>query len=475
VSPLWRLADLVAATGGRIVGSPAEAVTGISIDSRTIRPGEAFFAIRGDRFDGHDFVGMAVEAGAALAVVNAVWADEAGRAGLPLVAVEDDPLAALERLGVAGRARSRAAIAAITGSVGKTGTKEMLRAALAGQGSVHAAIGSFNNHWGVPLTLARMPADARFAVFEIGMNHAGEIRPLTRMVRPHVALVTTVEAVHIEFFSSVAEIAEAKAEIFEGLEPGGTAILNRDNQWFGLLAERAGAQGARVVGFGEHEEAGMRLEHLRLEEDGSDIAAQLLGRRLEYRLGAPGRHLAMNSLAALAAADALGVDAGRAAAALAGFRPPAGRGERFRLMHDSGPFVLIDESYNANPASMRAALALLGQAKPGPSGRRIAVLGDMLELGADAPRLHAELLQPLREAGADLVFLAGPLMKSLWGALPESCRGAYSEEAEELGRSLCQVVRAGDVVMVKASAGTRLKPLAEEMRRRFAPEVAASA
>ncbi|HEX2256777.1 MAG TPA: Mur ligase family protein [Afifellaceae bacterium] len=422
MSALWRLADLVAAIGGQVSGSPAEAVTGISIDSRTLQPGEAFFAIRGDRFDGHDFVDKAIEAGAALAVVGADWAAGAGRGSLPLVAVGDGPLAALERLAAARRTRSGAAIAAITGSVGKTGTKEMLRAALAGQGLVHAAVGSFNNHWGVPLSLARMPADARFAIFEIGMNHAGEIRPLTGVVRPHVAIVTTVEAVHTEFFASVEEIAEAKAEIFDGLEAGGTAILNRDNQWYDLLRARARERGARIVGLGVRPEA----------------------------------------------------DLTGAVAALAGFRPPAGRGERFVLKHRGGAFILIDESYNANPASMSAALALLGQARPGPSGRRIAVLGDMLELGAEAERLHASLLDPLRQAEADLVFLAGPLMKSLWRALPESCRGAYCETADALAPILCEQVRQGDVVMVKASAGTRLKPLVEEMRRRFAPEVHAA-
>ena len=474
MSALWQLAELIAATGGRITGRPAEAVAGISIDSRTLQPGEAFFAIRGDRLDGHDFVEKAVDAGAALAVVDAAWAAGQGRAELPLLAVEDGPLAALERLAAQARARSSAAIAAITGSVGKTGTKEMLCAALADQGAVHAAVGSFNNHWGVPLSLARMPADARFAILEIGMNHAGEIRPLTKMVRPHVAIITTVEAVHTEFFASVAEIAEAKAEIFEGLEPGGTAILNRDNRWFDLLSERARSRAARIVSFGAHAEADMRLEEVQLEEDASRIQARLLGRFLACRLGAPGRHLAMNSLAVIAAAEALGADLARAAEALAGFRPPAGRGERFELTAPGGRFVLIDESYNANPASMRAALALLGQARPGPSGRRIAVLGDMLELGRDAGRLHAEVLAPIEEAGADLVFLAGPLMKSLWRALPEGRRGAYAVTADRLGPILCEAVRAGDVVMVKASAGTRLKPLVEEMRRRFAPEVHAA-
>ena len=472
---LWQLPELAAATGGQVTGRPAETITGISIDSRSIRPGEAFFAIRGDRFDGHDFVENALTAGAAVAVVSTSWANEPGRAGLPLLSVPDGPLAALERLGAQARARTPASIAAITGSVGKTGTKEMLRTALAEQGAVHAAVGSFNNHWGVPLTLARMAAETRFGIFEIGMNHAGEIRPLTKLVRPHVTLVTTVEAVHIEFFSSVAEIAEAKAEIFDGLEPGGTAVLNRDNQWFDLLSERAGARGAHIISFGEHAEAAMRLERVRLHEDSSEIEARLFGQALHYRLGAPGRHLVMNSLGVLAAANALKADLPSAAAALARFRPPAGRGVRLRLRHERGRFLLIDESYNANPASMRAALDVLAQARPASPGRRIAVLGDMLELGGDSDRLHAELLEPVVSSGAELVFLAGPRMKSLWQALPEQCRGAYAHSAEEIGPILIEAVKPGDVVMVKASAGTRLNWVVEKMKRRFSPEVAASA
>jgi UDP-N-acetylmuramoyl-tripeptide--D-alanyl-D-alanine ligase len=474
MSALWQLSDLIAATGGRVTGRPAEAVAGISIDSRTLQPDEAFFAIRGDRFDGHDFAEKAIDAGAAVAIVDAAWAAEPGRAELPLLAVDDGPLAALERLAGQARARSSAAIAAITGSVGKTGTKEMLRTALSGEGPVHVAVGSFNNHWGVPLTLARMAADARFGIFEIGMNHAGEIRPLSRLVRPHAALVTTVEAVHTQFFASVAEIAEAKAEIFDGLEAGGTAILNRDNRWFDLLRRRAEARGARIVSFGEHAEADVRLEQVRLNEESSEIEARLSGTRVHCRLGAPGRHLAMNALAVLAAAQALGADLGRAAAALARFRPPPGRGQRFRLMHEDGPFLLIDESYNANPSSMRAALALLAHAAPVGSGRRIAVLGDMLELGEQAAALHAELAEPLAAAKADLVFLAGPLMKSLWQALPDRCRGAYAEQADALGPILSRALRPGDVVMVKASAGTRLKPIVETLKRRCAPDMAAS-
>jgi UDP-N-acetylmuramoyl-tripeptide--D-alanyl-D-alanine ligase len=405
-------------------------------------------------------------AGAAVAVVSATRRIAPESVGGPLLVVEDDPLDALERLGRAARARTNARIVAVTGSVGKTSTKEMLRCALEAVGLTHAPVGSFNNHWGVPLTLARMPQDARFGVFEIGMNHAGEIRPLAGMVRPHVALITTVEPVHIEYFASVRDIAEAKAEILEGVEPGGTAVLNRDNPWFDLLSERAWSHGARIVSFGRHAAADVRLAEWRSGPE-SEIVASVSGRPLRYTLGAPGEHMAMNSLGVLAAADALGADLAAVAEALASFRAPKGRGERVRLSHRDGPFTLIDESYNANPASMRAAIALLGEAAPGGQGRRIAVLGDMLELGREAETRHQELLSPLTAAGADLVYLAGPQMHTLWEVLPDRVRGAYATSAGELEPILVEAVRPGDVVMVKASAGTRLGPVVEALKARF--------
>ena len=274
----------------------------------------------------------------------------------------------------------------VTGSVGKTGTKEALRLALARSGETHASVASYNNHWGVPLSLARCPASARYAVFEMGMNHAGEIEPLTRLVRPHVAIVTTVEPVHLEFFGSVEAIADAKAEIFRGLEPGGAAVINRDNPQFARLAARAKSAGVeRIVSFGEHAKADARLIKCALHPDCSTVQARILGTDVTYKLGAPGRHVVLNSLAVLAAASLAGADLALAALALADLKPPSGgRGARITLDLPGGTALLIDESYNANPASMRAALALLGQAPMGPRGRRIAVLGDMLELGRAA-------------------------------------------------------------------------------------------
>jgi UDP-N-acetylmuramoyl-tripeptide--D-alanyl-D-alanine ligase len=466
VSGLWRTADLIAATSGTARDPLPKEVTGISIDSRSVQPGEAFFAIRGDRLDGHAYAGKALAAGAGLAVVENGYQPGPDEDGAELVRVADT-LRALEALGRAARARSAARIVAITGSVGKTGTKEMLKTVLSGFGTTHAPVGSFNNHWGVPLTLARMAQSTEFGVFEIGMNHAGEIRPLVKMVRPDVAIVTNVEAAHLEFFGSEMEIAQAKAEIFEGLEPGGTAIINRDNRWFDLLREHAAAAQAKILSFGAHDDAGIRLVHAEHDADGSRIEAAVMGQTLRYTLGVPGAHLVLNSLAVLAAAYALGLDPGRACKALAGVSALKGRGERFVLRLGEGEATLIDESYNANPASMRAAFAVMAQSRPHGSGRRIAVLGDMLELGEETGRLHAELLEPILAAGTDLVFLAGPVMKSLWRVLPERCRGAYAEQASGLEAILCDTIDAGDVVMVKASLGTRLGPVVDALVQRF--------
>ncbi|MGQ7793549.1 UDP-N-acetylmuramoylalanyl-D-glutamyl-2,6-diaminopimelate--D-alanyl-D-alanine ligase [Faunimonas sp. B44] len=470
MTDLWTIDDLVAATAGRLVGPPPTPVSGISIDSRTVAPRDAFFAIRGDRFDGHAFVPQALQAGAALAIVSA--GREPKDAAGPLLVVADDPLDALVRLGRAARERFAGQAIAVTGSVGKTGTKEMLRLAFSGLGQTHAPVGSFNNHWGVPLTLARMPQETRFGVFEIGMNHAGEIAPLTRLVRPHVAIVTTVEPVHIEFFPDEAAIADAKAEIFEGLVPGGAAVINRDNRWFERLAMRASEAGARIVAFGEHPEATVRLVAVELAADHSRVRASVGGQPVEYRLGAPGRHLVQNSLAVLGAAHALGADLAAVAAALAGFTAPKGRGERFALTHPDGAFTLIDESYNANPASMRAALALLHQAEPGRGGRRIAVLGDMRELGARSAELHRGLGDAVAASGADRVFLVGPEMRSLWEDLPEARRGAYAESVEAIVPILADAVRPGDVLVVKASLGTRLGLVVDDLKRRFDPGAA---
>ncbi|MEX0590915.1 MAG: UDP-N-acetylmuramoylalanyl-D-glutamyl-2,6-diaminopimelate--D-alanyl-D-alanine ligase, partial [Xanthobacteraceae bacterium] len=412
MSALWTLDALAKAMGARLDGAPAAAVSGISIDSRTMAPGEAFFAIKGDRVDGHDYVADALARGAALAVV----ADDRLAAmpkGAPL-AVVPDVLEGLRALARAARKRSDAQVIAVTGSAGKTGTKDALNLALSGDGETHVSAASFNNQWGVPLSLARLPETARFAVFELGMNHAGEIEPLTHLVRPQVAIITTVEPVHLEFFANVEAIADAKAEIFLGLERGGAAVLPRDNPQFDRLAAAARkSKVSRVVGFGEHERSEARLIDVALKPDCSTVRANILGDDITFKVGAPGRHLVLNSLAVLAAVKLADADLAKAGLALAGLVPSSGRGRRLTLDLGGGKALLIDESYNANPASMRAALDVLGQALIGKRGRRIAVLGDMLELGPDAKELHRGLAEAVIAAKVDVVFCVGPLMREL--------------------------------------------------------------
>jgi UDP-N-acetylmuramoyl-tripeptide--D-alanyl-D-alanine ligase len=359
-------------------------------------------------------------------------------------------------------------VIAVTGSVGKTSTKEALLLALSADGETHASAASYNNHWGVPLSLARMSAGAKYAVFEIGMSHAGEITPLTKLVRPHVAIITTIAAVHLEFFGSLKKIADAKAEIFAGIEPGGAAVLNRDNRQFAHLAKVAAAAGVtRIVSFGANAKADARLLRHSLQAESSTVEARILGQPVTYKLGAPGMHLVLNSLAVLAAAMLSGADLALAALALANLKPASGRGTRSTLWVPGGSALLIDESYNANPASMAAAIALLGQAPAGKQGRRIAVLGDMLELGSQGPALHRGLAAPIQAAGVDLVFCSGPLMHALWGALPSGRRGGYAETAAELEPAVLAAIRSGDAVMVKGSLGSKMGPIVKALQRQF--------
>jgi UDP-N-acetylmuramoyl-tripeptide--D-alanyl-D-alanine ligase len=471
-APLWTVDAMAAAMRAERAGALPQAIGGISIDSRSIAPGEAFFAIKGDTHDGHGFVGAALQNGAGLAVVA-----ETRRGDLPADApllIVPDVLMGLADLAAAARARSHGNIVAVTGSVGKTSTKEALRLALARDGETYASVASFNNHWGVPLSLARLPQAARYGVFEIGMNHAGEITPLTKLVRPHVAIVTTIALVHLEFFKSVDAIADAKAEIFLGVAPGGAAVINRDNAQFARLRRRAAKAGVdRVVSFGEHAKADARLVRYALQPEASTVEADILGHRVAYKIGAPGKHLVVNSLAVLAAASLVGADLALAALALAEQAPAAGRGTRIALGVPGGGALLIDESYNANPLSMRAAFALLGQAPIGARGRRIAVLGDMLELGGAGANLHRELAGAIREHGIDLVYCAGPLMATLWEALPSERRGGYAKDASALEPDVLAAVRGGDAMMIKGSFGSRMGPIVKALMRRF-PAPAAS-
>lgn len=467
MSILWTSAELAKAMDADVVGPVPDAITGASIDTRTLQAGDVFFALAGENRDGHGFVKAAFEAGAAACVV------EAGRAGdfagLGTLLAVPDVLKAMEASGRAARVRVDARIVAVTGSVGKTSTKEALRHVLSAQGRSHASVASYNNHWGVPLTLTRMPQDVAYGVFEIGMSHAGEITPLSAMVRPHVAIVTIVEAVHIENFDSVDGIADAKAEIFAGLEPGGTAIINRDNPHYERLRIHAQRCAGRIVTFGEHSEADVRATLIAPDADGVDVEALVSGRRLSYRLGTPGRHNALNSLAVLAGVEALGADVDKAAADLGGIRPVDGRGARQIIrLPGGGSFTLLDESYNANPASMRAALSILGAVRPAPGGRRIAVLGDMLELGRASPELHAGLAAALNAAKVDLLFASGPMMRHLSEAVPAAMRGAYAASSADLEPIVLDAVRANDVVMIKGSNGSRMARIVTALKNRAA-------
>jgi UDP-N-acetylmuramoyl-tripeptide--D-alanyl-D-alanine ligase len=465
--PLWTLDEVLAATKGRVMGHPRATAHGISIDSRTIEDGDIFIAIKGDTHDGHAFVSMALAKGAAFAIVAADHISALSHDGRYVVV--DDPFEAMRQLGRAARARVNARIVAVTGSVGKTSTKEALRLVLGAQGKTHAAVASFNNHWGVPLTLARMPRDVAYGVFEIGMNHAGEITPLTQMVRPHVTIITTVAPVHLEFFpeEGVVGIAKAKAEIFAGLEPGGTMIVNRDIDTFATVEAVARTVDGRLETFGATTASEHRLEKVVLATDSSSVSAHIGGHDVTYKVGAPGKHLAMNSIAVLAAAKALGADLARAALALTDLAPAKGRGARVTLDLGRGTATVIDESYNANPASMRAAIDLLGQSDVGLRGRRIAVLGDMLELGETGPKLHAELIEPLGHASIDRIYCAGPLMKSLWQVLPPDLKAAYGPTAKDIEAALVADVQPGDTIMIKGSLGSRMGPLLEALKAKY--------
>jgi UDP-N-acetylmuramoyl-tripeptide--D-alanyl-D-alanine ligase len=472
MTALWNIAELIKAIEARPFGNMPDHVTGISIDTRTLQSGEAFFAIRGDRFDGHDFVNQAMKAGAGVAIVAESKYVALGHLRIPLLLVPD-VLAALERLGVASRARAKAQIIAVTGSVGKTTTKEMLRGILSVSGKVHASAASFNNHWGVPLTLARMPADTAFGVFEIGMNHAGEIMPLVRQVRPHVALITTVAPAHLGNFDSIEGIARAKAEIFEGVVPGGYALVNRDIKQYSMLCRLAEDAGiAEIRSFGTKKGADFRLVSAATGPEGSKVNAMIGKEKISYNLPLAGAHQIVNSLAALGAATLVGADAQRSANAFAAIAPEKGRGRRHVLSGRGGEIVLIDESYNANPASMEAALGLLSTFEP--RGRRIAILGDMLELGEAAPKLHRALAKPLETAGVDLVFLAGPQMAALAGDLPAERLGGHYADATALAAALVKKLKAGDVVMVKASQGLKFATVIETLLGAF-PAVPAEA
>lgn len=465
---LWRSEDAGAATGGRV--TKPWAATGVSIDTRTLRAGELFVALKDVR-DGHDFVAAALAKGAAAALVSRI--PDGVPADAPLLIVPD-VLRALEDLGRAARARTKARVVGITGSVGKTSTKEMLRAVLGGQGRVHAAEASYNNHWGVPLTLARMPEETEFAVIEIGMNHPGEIAPLARMADLDVAMITTVAPAHLEAFDSVEGIAREKASILDGLRPGGVAVLNADIDTAPILRAKAEAVGARVVGFGTSDRAEWRILSVSLSDEATVVRATRRGEALLFKVLSPGRHFAANALGALAVAEALGCDTAIAACDIGRWSPPAGRGTRERIMMDTleeTGFDLIDDAFNANPASMAAALDVLIAAVPEngigrlAAGRRIAVLGDMLELGPQEGALHAAIARHPGLEKIAVIHCVGPRMRALWQALPRAQRGDWVETAAELAPRARALIDAGDIVLVKGSKGSKVSQVVDGLRK----------
>lgn len=462
MTALWTSEDVAKATGGQSAGTWD--VDGVCIDSRSVTAGDLFVAIQGPKFDGHEFVIEALDKGAVAAMVSKQPEDARHNVSADRLVVVKDTLKGMNDLGTAARARMPGRIVAVTGSVGKTTTKEALFLVLGRQGQCHATIGNLNNHWGVPLTLSRMPADTDFAVIEMGMNHAGEIEPLSRMTRPDVAVITAVEAVHLEFFESVAGIADAKAEIFSGVTDGGTAIIPGDNPYRDRLLAAARAQGIRnIVSFGTEKDCGYRLIAWTVTDTGTRIAADINGRRIVYDIGLPGKHMALNSLAALAVVDALGADAEQAAADLADMKPPQGRGARHSIHLANGSAVLIDESYNASPASVAAMAASLGATRR--SGRLILVLGDMLELGDAAPDLHKDLAVPISAAGVSTVHTAGPLMKHLHENLPDSLRGLHRDTSADLADVIGSEISPGDVIAVKGSFGSKMSAVVAKLQQ----------
>ncbi len=468
MAALWTSAEAAAATGGR--ATQAFEANGISIDTRSLQPGDIFIALKDVR-DGHDFVRAALDKGAAGAMVSRI--PEGCSESDPLLIVPD-VLAALTALGAAGRARAKARVIAVTGSVGKTSTKEMLRAVLAGQGRVHAAEASFNNHWGVPITLARLPKDADFAVVEIGMNHPGEIAPLARLTRPHVAMITTIAPAHLEAFDGLDGIAREKAAIFEGLEPGGIAVIPSGLSVTPILSEGA-ARAARVIRFGAEPGDDYRLTGVTLAQDTTIVKAERAGAPILFKVQTAGRHFAANALGVLAVAEAVGADPAVAACDIGQWRPPAGRGQRERIYLDivdeNLSFDLIDDAFNANPASMDAALEVLAASQPRDGigrileGRRIAVLGDMLELGPDEAAMHRAIADHPAIASVHLVHCVGPRMRALWERLPLPKRGEWHETASDLAIRAHHLADAGDVLLVKGSKGSKVSLVVDALRK----------
>ncbi|MCP4395000.1 MAG: UDP-N-acetylmuramoyl-L-alanyl-D-glutamate--2,6-diaminopimelate ligase [Alphaproteobacteria bacterium] len=451
LKPLWTIDEISNVLHRECSGKWA--ASGISIDTRTVKHGDLFVALSGDNFDGSDYIYDALRKGAVGVITNKMPEDFPENR----VFLYSDTLQALELLAEFARKRSKAKRIAVTGSVGKTSTKEMLLHALSEQGKTHATIGNLNNHIGMPLTLSRLPADADYCILEMGMNHLGEITPLSKLGQPEIALITSVAEVHMEFFKSIEEIADAKAEIFDGLIAGGTAILHADNPCYDRLCASANKKGVEnIVSFGESENADIRLKSYSVSADGISVEADVCGEVVSYSIGTIGKHWAINSLAVLALVKAIGADVKKAAASLSAITPPRGRGKRTKVQVNGGTAIIIDDSYNASPMSMKAGLEVLAQIEPENKGRRIAVMGDMLELGEKSVEMHVELKDKIAECGVDKVYTAGSNMKELFNALPSDIQGACADNSTELKHTVIEGLRAGDVVLIKGSSGSKM-------------------
>lgn len=460
LNSLWKAQEAAGATNGEAIGDWI--ASGVSIDTRTLNPGDLFTALRGPNHDGHDHVKDALDKGAAAAVVERKYSDAPSGAGLLCV---DDTEQALRDLAAQARNRTSAQICGVTGSVGKTGTKELLSAALGAQGKVSATAGNLNNHFGLPLSLARMPSDTDYGVFEMGMNHAGEISPLSKLARPHVAMIMNIEAVHIEYFDGIEGIADAKSEIFDGLVEGGTAVISRDTPFFDMLAERARACGAsKVWGFGMHSLSNARFLAADPTAAGQHVQATIGSKHLKYHLNMRGRHWAINSLGVLAAAASMGADLDVAAQALINVKPPKGRGQMHKVKSPDGVFTIVDETYNASPVAVRAAMNVLKSSAPGRGGRRIVVLGDMLELGDDAEKEHMSLVKDITAHDFDLVFACGEHMPGILDGLPDDMRGGSATNSDELASIVAKRVRSGDLVLIKGSFGSQMGKIIDRLK-----------
>lgn len=465
---LWETDALLAATKGRPIGNMPEGVSGISIDTRTLQKGDAYFAIKGDNMDGHDFVSAAMKAGASMAVVAEEKLVALGGIKIPLVVVRD-VLEAMRQLGMAARARTKARIIAVTGSVGKTTTKEMLRTVLAASGSVHASVASFNNHWGVPITLARMPVDTKYGVFEIGMNHPDEIRPLVKMVRPHIAVITNVAAVHLGAFKNVDGIAEAKSEIFEGVVPGGYGVIWKDDKRAKLLADYAQKAGIEhLLTYGSKKGSDFRIKSAETKDGVAEFSASLRGKSVSGVLNVPGEHMLNNAVLVLGIADLAGADINKSIEAVGLIEAEKGRGKRHQLSVSGGSFTLIDESYNANPTSMRSAMAALAGSTVKGRGRHIAVLGDMLEMGPESEKFHRELASSIEEFELDAVFTIGKEIAVLQEELNKKVFKGHYKDWEKARLDISKFLHSGDLIMLKASNGLRFAGLVEALCKKFA-------